>query len=136
MQLLLLAAGLDDIPRKTIDVDPAALCPLWLWRLQEVDEPLVAKVVHHHVPNAEIHNGNLACGVQHRHACVSTIRLVRVVARLRAGLPAWPRAVKVIVVLDRLEGIRPRRPSSENGRCLQLGIGTTQPQGRVGRTNV
>lgn len=77
--------GLDDVPAKTVDIDPAALDPLRLRLAQERGQCLIVEFLDGQVVLGEVDNRDIARGAQCRHGGMAPIGLARVYTWLGTG---------------------------------------------------
>ena len=77
--------GLDDIPAKTINIDPAASGPFGLWQGQKCRQCLIVEPLEGQAVFREVDDGNLARSAQCRHGSMAAIRFARIHTWFGAG---------------------------------------------------
>ena len=100
VQILVLAQGLDDVPRQAVDIDPPALDPVRLGLLDELDQLIICELMNLQITLGKIDNSDLTGGVEMREGSgLSPVGLGRVHARLGAGLPSRVTGLEVVKLL-------------------------------------
>lgn len=85
MQVLVLAQGLNDVPRETVDIDPSTFDPRGLRLANELNQFSVIHLVNLQVFSREVDDGNLTFSMKVRGDILSAVRLPGV----NTGFCAW-----------------------------------------------